>query len=508
MYQIGRSTAPRARLKLTAFCTLSRRFSSLDRGGDRAAPARPSSGVTSTGASTALGVGLRQRPGGEPDASATPSAAAISPARWPSSKAHTESAVLHVHGAVAGDARRPGVAGDRGADRSGPALDAAPPCPACGPKRDSSARISLSRADPCSTSTSCAGLDRQRGRVRRRDHRLPHAPRRARPGRGGGRGRAPRARRRAGAAAARQQLRLGEQEREHGEPLLALRAELAQVAVAARDQDVVEVRPEARSRRARGRARAAPRAPRPSAARRRTRAAPPAARARRRARRTPARARPAPRGAPRRARRRASATRSVHGVERVARREAELDAPERGVSLRERREVVLRHAGARRAEPAEHAVEVRAAGGRPALDDGQPVGREDERRDLASQRLGRRQPSRRSAAPPSPGPAAASREISTASRRACRRRRRAPRRLAEADQLRVLARARREALRRDVQRLEQVRLADAVRPDDEHDAGRERELERRVRAVVAKRDVLDDQARAQPASLIGMIRYT
>ena len=49
--------------------------------------------------------------------------------------------------------------------------------------------------------------------------------------------------------------------------------------------------------------------------------------------------------------------------------------------------------------------------------------------------------------------------------------------LAEADQLRVLPRAWREALRRDVQRLEQVRLADAVRADDEHDTFRELELE-------------------------------
>ena len=53
-------------------------------------------------------------------------------------------------------------------------------------------------------------------------------------------------------------------------------------------------------------------------------------------------------------------------------------------------------------------------------------------------------------------------------------------RLAEADQLRVLARARREPLRHDVQRLEQVRLADTVAADDEHDPRLECEVERRV----------------------------
>jgi hypothetical protein len=38
---------------------------------------------------------------------------------------------------------------------------------------------------------------------------------------------------------------------------------------------------------------------------------------------------------------------------------------------------------------------------------------------------------------------------------------------AEADQLRVIARPRREPLRADMQRLEQVRLAGAVRAGDE-----------------------------------------
>jgi hypothetical protein len=45
-----------------------------------------------------------------------------------------------------------------------------------------------------------------------------------------------------------------------------------------------------------------------------------------------------------------------------------------------------------------------------------------------------------------------------------------------------------------VQRLEQVGLADAVRADDEDDAGLEGELERRVRPVVTERESLRDQA--------------
>ena len=76
--------------------------------------------------------------------------------------------------------------------------------------------------------------------------------------------------------------------------------------------------------------------------------------------------------------------------------------------------------------------------------------------------------------------------------------------LAEADQLAVVTRARREALGREVKRLEQVRLADAVAADDEDDPGREVKVERRVRPIPAERYAIDDQ----PASRIGMIRYT
>jgi hypothetical protein len=51
-------------------------------------------------------------------------------------------------------------------------------------------------------------------------------------------------------------------------------------------------------------------------------------------------------------------------------------------------------------------------------------------------------------------------------------------------------------------RLEQIRLADAVRPSHEHDPRNEPQLQLGVGAKVSERDVRDDQ----PASLIGMIR--
>jgi len=64
-----------------------------------------------------------------------------------------------------------------------------------------------------------------------------------------------------------------------------------------------------------------------------------------------------------------------------------------------------------------------------------------------------------------------------------------PRRVgAEADELRVGAGARGEPLRRNVQRLEQVRLAGAVRTDDENQAAAELELQRLVRPEVSERE--------------------
>jgi len=54
----------------------------------------------------------------------------------------------------------------------------------------------------------------------------------------------------------------------------------------------------------------------------------------------------------------------------------------------------------------------------------------------------------------------------------------------------------------DMQRLEQVRLADTVRADHEDEPGDEPKIESGVRAKAPKRGPRDDQ----PASLIGMIR--
>src|SRR4029078_9251717 len=65
---------------------------------------------------------------------------------------------------------------------------------------------------------------------------------------------------------------------------------------------------------------------------------------------------------------------------------------------------------------------------------------------------------------------------------------------AEPYELLVGTRPRREALRADVERLEQVRLARPVRARDEHEPRFERELEALVGTEVAERDVPDDQA--------------
>ena len=60
----------------------------------------------------------------------------------------------------------------------------------------------------------------------------------------------------------------------------------------------------------------------------------------------------------------------------------------------------------------------------------------------------------------------------------------AGRRLAEADQLGVVARTRGEALRPDMKRLEQIRLPDAVRSHRQHEPGKQVELQLRVGAEV------------------------
>ena len=64
---------------------------------------------------------------------------------------------------------------------------------------------------------------------------------------------------------------------------------------------------------------------------------------------------------------------------------------------------------------------------------------------------------------------------------------------------RIAAGPRRETLGADVERLEQVRLAGAVRSDHEHQARLQLELEASVRAEISERDRVDDQA-SEPAS--------
>jgi hypothetical protein len=65
--------------------------------------------------------------------------------------------------------------------------------------------------------------------------------------------------------------------------------------------------------------------------------------------------------------------------------------------------------------------------------------------------------------------------------------------LTEADELRIGAGPRREPLRPDVQRLEQVGLPRTVRSDDEHQPRFQVEVETSVRPNVPKRDRFDDQ---------------
>jgi hypothetical protein len=72
---------------------------------------------------------------------------------------------------------------------------------------------------------------------------------------------------------------------------------------------------------------------------------------------------------------------------------------------------------------------------------------------------------------------------------------------AEADQLRVVAGSGGKALRADVQRLEQVRLARAVRAGDQDEARLQALFEPRVRAKVDERDRLDDQLSRAEAPL-------
>src|SRR5439155_18738123 len=240
LYQTGRSRRSRARLNLTAFCTLSRTFSSsIAEASARASSS--SSGVGSRASTCRSSSGSGSGPGAN-RSFPTPSRSAISPARWPSSNDQIESAVFtwtvpslairagHALRAIAA----PTAAGQRSTTSA---------IPACGPKRASSDLISL----PSGSILHLHDLRRvgwERRRMCRCDHRLPHT-------------RDPLCEHTAPAKVELreyvveqeqrrrvEQLCLREQQREHRQPLLALRAELAQVEIAARDQHVVEMRTE------------------------------------------------------------------------------------------------------------------------------------------------------------------------------------------------------------------------------------------------------------------------
>ena len=346
------------------------------------------------------------------------------------------------------------------------------------------------------------GLERKRRRMGRGDHRLSHTREPLRQ-------HLPAAQVELGEDVVEEQqgrlgqeLCLGEQQREDGEALFPLRAELAEVTVAAGNEHVVEMRAEPGG----AAVDVLVHAPLERFLRRRLRLVPePRARqaelvrARGERRRQRCQRRPAELDQHCAERRDALGPR----FERRAVRQPRLHPPQRRVPLRERGLVLLRHACASRKDAAEYPVEVGAPRSRAALDDGEAIRCEDKGRELAAKRLRRRQPS-----------ALQPRllRLSLPERHRCLDGRRptlpghqhARSGLPETDQLTVVAGARRETLRGEVERLEQVGLADAVAADDEHDPWCEVEVERRVRPVLTERYAIDDQ----PARRIGMIRYT
>jgi hypothetical protein len=160
--------------------------------------------------------------------------------------------------------------------------------------------------------------------------------------------------------------------------------------------------------------------------------------------------------------------------------------------LPDRRAVLHGERRASRRKSAERTVDVRAAYRRAALDDGETVRREDERRQPRAQLLrGRERSPVQPRALRLPGSQAELHLDGSAVPLAAKRDPAGV--LAEAQHLRVRARPRREPLRPEVQRLEQVRLSGPVGPDGQHEARLEIEVEPRVRANVPERDRADDQ---------------
>ena len=486
------------------------RLSRRARGALRRRSRRPTSAASRACSAVASGGDTGASPGGSSDGSGTGPGMnfsvgvfgirdEISAARCVSSNAHTASRACTISTPSRWKRAGHALRAISGPTASGHAATASP-IPACGPSRPSSmlqvvAERFHQRTVPGSTMSSWSGSAGKHRRVGGGDQRLPGA--------GDARGEDAAAGRielrehvveqqqRRHACALRDQLRLREEQREHREPLLALRAEAAQLARAGDDDHVVEVRAERR--------RAAVEVAVESLLelRRRRRFALVAKLGRVETELAGAlrerRAEQRQRLEPRRDERCPECRHLLRPrSECVTRREAAGDTAQGGVALPDRGAVLRRQLRARRREPAEDAVEVRAPGGRSALDDAEPVRSEDECRRLRAQLLGgaqRRTVQRRALAR-----ARLEHDLDLQRHRRPAAAHGDPRRrLAEADQLRVLPRPRREALRRDVERLEQVRLPDPVRPNREDEPRPQREVEPLVRPEVAERDVLGDQ---------------
>src|SRR5262249_29474097 len=155
-----------------------------------------------------------------------------------------------------------------------------------------------------------------------------------------------------------------------------------------------------------------------------------------------------------------------------------------------------------RRETAEDTVEIRTPRSRWALDHAKPVGRENERRNKRSQLLRRPQRCPVQAGSLALSPPYRHLELEPhLATPACGRRTSALR--AEAHNRRIGASAWRDPLGGEMDGLEQVRLAHAVRTHDEHESGLQHQLEPLVRAKVAERSGFDDQ----PGRRIGMTRY-
>ena len=195
------------------------------------------------------------------------------------------------------------------------------------------------------------------------------------------------------------------------------------------------------------------------------------------------------------------ATRSVQGSTASRRRRAGAGSAKCFVPLRQRAPVLGRKCSERRGEAPQHAVEVGPTDRGPTLHDREPVRDERKRRKTRPELLGRRHRGSVHRDPlsltGSDGDLGLDGCASFVSFEPY-----AGRRLAEANKPRLRPGARREALSPDVKRLQEVGLPGAVLPDNEHESGRETQVERRVRAKAPERGPRDDQ----PASLIGMIR--